>query len=165
MQEPNQLPFAAFMSPITRTVEINLRHYHIEQFISKGKFASVYEATDDNGDIVAVKLITPQGTNEKKVILYKRAIKEIAFLTDLKGSANVVTIRHSGVDGIVYFKFTRMDASRESLWKWSHSRPSDSVCSFLIECDTTNEGPKYCPFRSETSKHFAMWRCLESDGF
>ena len=97
-------PFHEFQISGTDMVKINQYRFRIIQFIKKGGFESVHEATEvvfgeKVGKKVAIKLITPKGTEEDKAMLIERAKKEIHFLKMFKKSANVVTILNSEVKG------------------------------------------------------------------
>ena len=92
------VPGRSFSSPLSdKILDINGRRYKFGDYILKGSFGSLYEATtvlsDGTPMKVAIKLIMPpRGTEEEKNLFLQYARKEINFLKEPKDSANVVTI-------------------------------------------------------------------------
>ncbi len=81
---------------------IQIAHYHIQQELGRGGFATVYLAEDrQNGQTVALKVLLPHTVLESEQV--KRFEREAKALTRLDRHPNIITIYDFGqADGEIY---------------------------------------------------------------
>lgn len=81
--------------------KISVEGYNVGRFIGGGSFGSVYEATDKNGNLIALKIMRPTPFIESPLI--ECIVKGALLIKDLSARTNSVKIYDAGFSNGVYF--------------------------------------------------------------